>query len=301
MRAGIIGLLFLTATSSAAAAAPTAEELLAQGVEARRKGDHATALELFRSAHAAEPSPRTLAQMGLAELSLRRWLDSEMHLGEALEQPKFPWIRKNRGPLDEALASARAHIGTIAVSGPVGAHVAIGQRAVGVLPLSNPAKVEEGKTTVTVRSTGFLDFVQEVTVVGGKVLSVTAELVPDRRQLPSVSEGQVAAAPSSAALSTSAADTPRGPRALGWTLIGTGIAAVAAGVVLVAMDGKGTCTPAPGGVCNDLYKTKLGGFALIGGGVVAGATGGFLIYRGARARVAAAPALNGGFVLAGSF
>ena len=64
----------------------SAEEHLTRGVELRRQGQTEQALAEFQRAHAASPSGRTLAQMGLAEQALKRWADAEKHLAEALEE-----------------------------------------------------------------------------------------------------------------------------------------------------------------------------------------------------------------------
>src|SRR5690349_23308438 len=89
--------------ASARAAEPeTAEQLVAKGVELRKKGDHAGALREFQAAHAKEPSGRTLAQMGIAEATLQRWVDAENHLSQALEST-MPWVEKNRATLEQTL------------------------------------------------------------------------------------------------------------------------------------------------------------------------------------------------------
>ena len=60
----------------------------------------------------------------------------------------------------------------------------------------------------------------------------------------------------------------------------SGVAAIAAGIVLLVLDGKATC--ANNDVSHDMpcamnYKTKAGGFAALGAGVAAGAIGGTIL------------------------
>jgi hypothetical protein len=76
----------------------------------------------FKKVHAEHPSARTLAQMGLAEGSLQRWVDAEGHLTAALAAHGTPWIenRRNREALEQALAAVRGHIGTLLVVGTPG-------------------------------------------------------------------------------------------------------------------------------------------------------------------------------------
>src|SRR5690348_1479409 len=87
--------------SSAAAGSETddhaAAAMIARGLDLRRQGKPAEALEMFQRAHAIAPSARTLGQMGLVEGTLEHWTDAEDHLTAALAASDDPWIRKNRG------------------------------------------------------------------------------------------------------------------------------------------------------------------------------------------------------------
>jgi hypothetical protein len=63
-------------------------------------------------------------------------------------------------------------------------------------------------------------------------------------------------------------------RGWGWAAIGAGAAALAAGIVLVAIDGRGTCgTEVRNDLCHDTFTTKGGGIALITGGVLGAVLG----------------------------
>ena len=96
-----------------------AEALIRKGVEQRRRGNHIEALELFERASAITPSARALAQRGLAESSLRRRVEAERHLGEALDRHDSPWIeaRENRSVLEQVLANVRTHVGGVRLQG----------------------------------------------------------------------------------------------------------------------------------------------------------------------------------------
>src|SRR3982751_2270792 len=74
------------------ARADDAEPLIRRGIELRRAGRDAEALEQFRQANQLAPSPRAAAQIGLAEQALGRWLDADGHLRAALAAPSDPWI-----------------------------------------------------------------------------------------------------------------------------------------------------------------------------------------------------------------
>ena len=100
-RALMAGVTLAWAAPAAAQETP-ATALLREGIELRRAGRDAEALARFERAHAVEPSPRTLAQMGLAEQALGRWVRAEAHLRAALAPRDDAWIERNRAALDAA-------------------------------------------------------------------------------------------------------------------------------------------------------------------------------------------------------
>src|SRR5262245_4053496 len=131
-------LILVVVCSSALAAQPNADDLIARGLELRRASRPGEALEMFQRAHALAPSPRTLGQMGLVETSLERWLDAETHLTTSLATPDDAWVKKNRGFLGQALRVSRGHIGELTVTGPAATDIAIDGRHVGALPALQP-------------------------------------------------------------------------------------------------------------------------------------------------------------------
>src|SRR5205814_4923248 len=108
-----------------AAAAQSASDLYAQGVEFRRTGQKERALEAFRRALELEPSARNLSQLGASEYELQRWVDAETHLAEALRDPTSPWLQKNRQFVERYLRDTRLHIGELMVRGTPGATVTV--------------------------------------------------------------------------------------------------------------------------------------------------------------------------------
>src|SRR5688572_26126191 len=93
------------------ARADDVESLIQRGIDLRRRGQDAEALESFRAANERRPTPRAMAQIGLAEQALGRWIDADLHLGEALSAGDDPWIVKNRGALEGARALVEKHLG----------------------------------------------------------------------------------------------------------------------------------------------------------------------------------------------
>src|SRR5260221_25029 len=82
------------------AAAQDADAFIKQGIALRRALKEQEALTAFRRAYELAPSPRAVAQIGLAEQALGRWADAEAHLLTALEAVSDPWIDKYRTPLE---------------------------------------------------------------------------------------------------------------------------------------------------------------------------------------------------------
>lgn len=127
-------------TVPAPARAEDADALIKQGVELRRAGKDEAALEQFRRAYDLAPTPRALAQMGLAEQALGRWIDGEAHLTKALEGAQESWIAKYRETLEGSRAEIAKHVGSLAVTGgPDGAELRVDGQPVGTLPCAERA------------------------------------------------------------------------------------------------------------------------------------------------------------------
>jgi len=158
-----------------------AEALIRKGVEQRRRGNHTDALELFERASAITPSARALAQRGLAESSLRRWVDAERHLSEALDRHDSPWIeaKENRSVLEKALTMVRMHVGGLRLQGTEGAEVKVNDQAVGRLPMNKAVRVAEGTVRVTAVAPGRRSVEREIAVRGGDEVVARLDLAPE--------------------------------------------------------------------------------------------------------------------------
>jgi hypothetical protein len=66
---------------------------------------------------------RWIAQVGLAEMSLRRWIDADTHITAALSRHDSDWIEnpKTRETLQKALADVGRHLGRVRIEGTSGA------------------------------------------------------------------------------------------------------------------------------------------------------------------------------------
>jgi hypothetical protein len=285
----VVAIVLATDLAGAAPADP-AEPLIEQGVKLRTEGRHAEALELFQKANAASPSARTLAQMGLAEGSLKRWTDAEAHLVAALDAHDTPWIenRRNREALEQALTAVRAHIGTLLIVGPASIEVALDGKPLGRLPLAGPLRVAEGPIQVRGTAPGHRPTNVDATISGATETTVTLDLgpalPPPLPAAPIIDDEPLIASP------------PNGGAWKTWTgasLLAVSAAALVTGAVWLAVDGNGTCDPPAGARCLRVYDTKTSGWVALAVGGAAGVGGGILLWKGRHtdASVALAPGL----------
>lgn len=272
----VVALVTLDHTVAHAAdpSANQADELIKQGFQLRLQGKNVDALELFNRAHAISPSGKTLGQIGAVEAALRRWLDAETHLMDALgRHDAWTDLPKNREMLEKTLADVRQQIARVRLVGTAGAEISIEGKRIGVLPIPDPVRVPAGTLRVRATASGRQVLEKELTARGGKEVTATIELA--------------LVAPSPPATPPALVATPSPPERSrsawrGWTgaLLGAaGLAAVGTGIAWLAMDSDPTCSAPSGAVCQNLYDTKTQGWAAIGVGVgVAGAGAALLLW-----------------------
>jgi hypothetical protein len=174
-------LLCTPATVAHADAAADAEALIAQGIELRRQGKDAEALALFKQAAETHSTPRALAQMGLAEQALGRWVEAEEHIKLALEHPNHPWISRNRETLTRSLAAVGERLGSIELTCDVaGAIVTVNGKPAGQTPLSAPLRVVAGTVVVELSAEGFHPMTRSLQINAGSLARENVTLVPMR-------------------------------------------------------------------------------------------------------------------------
>ena len=275
----VIGTLVVLGGSAVAVAAPeqgeSADAFIDRGVELRSQGKPAEALELFERANAMAPSARAGAQMGLSEISLHRWIDAETHLEAALAHHDSEWIQntKTRETLQKALADVRLHVGRVRIEGTEGAEITVDGKVVGRLPLPAPVHTNPGTIRIHVSASGRMPADVDIVVAAGQEVVATTELDPSPIAL-------VPAGPPPVPLASAfGAEDSRWRKWAGTGLIAGGVATIVAGVVWLAVDGKGTCDPVPRGTCQHLYDTSLQGWVALGAGAaLAGAGTGILLW-----------------------
>lgn len=232
----IAAMLLAAGGSPSAPDQKRADDLIGQGNELRRRGDNHGALEYFRQAHDLAPTPKTAAQLGLAEQATGRWADAEGHLTEALRDPKNPWVNKNRQILKDSLEDVHPRVSRLDIVGdPEGAEILVNGRAVGVLPLAAPIPVNAGSNDVEVRAEGFVSEKRSVVApaqqVQGMVFRLARVSLP--QAAPAVAEDQAGGESGLQLVDRSEPKERTNSRT--WLWVGVGAAVVAAAVVGVLL------------------------------------------------------------------
>ncbi len=138
--------------------AQTADALVDAAIDLRERGDDLQARVLLQQAHAADPSPRTTAQLGLCEQALGLWSDAEAHVRQALTATSDAWIQRNRAALESTLGAVAEHLGDLEILASVaGVTVLVDGRPVGITPLQAPLRVEVGRHEIGARLAGHVD------------------------------------------------------------------------------------------------------------------------------------------------
>lgn len=231
---GLAGLITATVATVTANAAPAnePERLIQRGLDLRRKGQDFEAVELFQKAYDLAPTPRSCAQLGLAEQATARWAEAEEHLDKALAAVNHAWIRKNRVVLESSLATVRARVGQIDLRGePPGSELLVNGRPRGRLPLAAPVRVSEGQVELELRNPGYTSMTRTLNLAGGQILHLymgLASTAAQGIQTPSNKTG-----PAAGIVETSGA-LPATPPGRPYR-----ITAIAAGVVALAGAGFG--------------------------------------------------------------
>jgi hypothetical protein len=213
MRWAVLWGAFLVASSYArpALAQDDAEALTKQGLELRRQRRDAEALAVFRHAYAVKATPRTLAQIALAEQALGKWVDAEADLDAALGSTDDAWIAPHRSALLGGLATIRSHLGWLEVTADApAARLWVNGADLGELPLAKPVRVEAGSVVVEVRAAGFVPARRVPFVEPGGSAREAVHLVPLTTEPPAAVPEPAASPPVAPAGTT---EPPRSPYA----------------------------------------------------------------------------------------
>jgi hypothetical protein len=218
-------------------------ELTREGVELRRTGRDAEALAVFERALAIDGSPRTRAQVALAEQALGLWVDAERELTAALSSGnEEPWFAQHRSALELALDVIRARLGTLNVNSNVpGAELWLNGSLAGKMPLDSPLRVVAGRIEFEVRASGFETQSRSLLMEPETRRDETIELVQAPARTPSTTDAQPRSAPASARSQHDVGPEPGtgnpGARTAAWASLGGSMALLAgASVALLISD-----------------------------------------------------------------
>lgn len=220
------------------AQADPARALLRQGIADRRARRDEEALAAFLRAYALSPDDATLAQVGLAEQALGRWVEAERHLSDALAG-EHPWVRRHGSTLRAALSQVRAQLGSLQLEGsPEGAAVQVDGVAAGGLPATT-LRVRAGTVVVRVEAPGHHPIERRVSVEAGAHVREAFRLVPIAPEAPPAPPPAVAPPVVAPPVVAVAPPPPpvfvrTRPRA-GLAVLGVGVASLATGVTLAVL------------------------------------------------------------------
>jgi hypothetical protein len=283
-----------TAPASPDEIATQTEALLKRGFELRRQSRPREALELFKEAHAHNPSGLTLVQMGLAEQDLKLWVDAEEHLAQALRSPETPWMKKNRRLVQQALEEVRANFGFLEVLGePAGAEISVvvgdGQpRVVGRLPLNSSVRLPAGHVTVKAASAGYSEKEGTAVLSAGSAVRmhlaleklIPLEMLGERQSVKAaITQKSEGPGPQDDVLSRPFWTTTR-KVAAGAVVVGT-LATIAGGVIAVNEWQRCADAKSEGLACTNVTREMMvPGGAMGVAGLASIAAGGWFLVRG---------------------
>lgn len=172
----IRGFVLALCLMSVPALAQDFDALMDEGVALRARAEDHEALDRFERAAALRRTPVVVAQIGLAEQALGRFVAAEAHLTEALELGGA-WIERQHEVLEAALVAIRAQLGTLEVLCEAeDAELVVEGRRV-ALP-SGPLRVLAGEVEYRVEAPGHEPSRRSARVASEAVVRITVHLLP---------------------------------------------------------------------------------------------------------------------------
>jgi hypothetical protein len=237
----------VTLASIHAIAAPSQdpEALIRQGVELRRRGEEVRAEGYFRRAYQLAATPRTAAQLGLVEMAVKEYRESETHLTEALNS-RDAWVAEHRQTLEESRANVRKHLLRVEIgSAPKGTTFASEGAEASVLPNDAVIWLAPGvAASIRLEAAGHKSAIINIDGAAGQSRRVAVEmpaLVDPPKALPPPTEPSAAVAHEQpqppATLTQDATPPPNAARSPGYRLRVAGISVAAVGVAMGAVGG----------------------------------------------------------------
>jgi hypothetical protein len=176
-RLSAVAALGLVLGVTSAAWADASDDAIKRGVEKRRELKDAEALAEFQRAYSLRPTARALAQAGLAEQALSRWVEAERDIVQALASVDDAWIVDHRDTLSDALVVIRGHLGSVELSADESdVELWMGGARVATLPYT--LRAAAGLQEVELRPKGRPAISRQVEVAAQRTLSQRFQLAP---------------------------------------------------------------------------------------------------------------------------
>jgi hypothetical protein len=181
----VLGLL-VTATAAAQEPKPADSSAAAQAADLKKRGDelmvslqYRDALDAYLRAYELSADPALLYNRARAHQALTEYPEA-LDLLERFAQTA-PADLKARVPfLDDLLTDIRARVASVEVKANVpGARVFVRDKVEGTLPVTQPLRVRAGAAKIEVRADGYMPFVKQVELAGGKTTTIDARLVKE--------------------------------------------------------------------------------------------------------------------------
>jgi hypothetical protein len=151
-------------------------QIATEAFQAYQKNEFDKAVAMFKQARELYPSANVLRLLGYSELGLEHWEAALEALEAALDSKIGPLSKDDRKEVQDQLAKAMAHIGTITVTSKVaGAKLAVDGGEPRALPLAKPLRLLEGQHKLVVTAPEHLDATSDLKVEGGKTIEVALE------------------------------------------------------------------------------------------------------------------------------
>jgi hypothetical protein len=231
----LLALLALASTTTTdPQAKATAQGLLDEGSRLYGEGDYAGALEKFKKAYTAYPSPKLMFNIGQANRDLGRPVEA-LHAFEKFLADDITASPATTADARKSLAELRDKLGRIRIDCQTAdAVVSIDGKSMGLTPLPEPIWATPGRHQVTANHAHAALAIENVTVLAGGLQTVTLQLhsladpvVAPSAGLATTTAGLISAP---AARDESASDQPLYKKWWVWT----GVGAVVVGGALTA-------------------------------------------------------------------
>lgn len=172
--------LFITLAAFAATgeedAKSTAARFLAEGNAAFADGRTLDALDKYRAAHAAYPSPKIQMNIGEAHLALRQYVEAQAAFLEVVDG--LPGTSPVHVAARQRLEELDAHVGRLTVTSVPDASLRVDDGEPTKTPLVG-APIEAGTHRLELSAPTHVTAVESVTIEGGRTSTVAVKLVPE--------------------------------------------------------------------------------------------------------------------------